>query len=64
MIGLTHFFDNEFAGSAHGIEKGGLSDLGRELVTRMQAMGIAIDLAHLSPAAIDASSNSCSASWK
>jgi len=53
MIGLTHFFDNEFAGSAHGIEKGGLSDLGRELVTRMQAMGIAIDLAHLSPAAID-----------
>ena len=53
MIGLTHFFDNEFAGSAHGIEKGGLSELGRELVTRMQAMGIAIDLAHLSPAAID-----------
>jgi membrane dipeptidase len=53
MIGLSHFFDNEFAGSAHGIEKGGLSDLGRELVTRMQAMGIAIDLAHLSPAAID-----------
>ena len=53
MIGLTHFFDNEFAGSAHGIEKSGLSDLGRELVTRMQTMGIAIDLAHLSPAAID-----------
>ncbi len=53
MIGLAHFFDNEFAGSAHGIEKGGLSDLGRELVTRMEAMGIAIDLAHLSPTAIN-----------
>jgi microsomal dipeptidase-like Zn-dependent dipeptidase len=53
MIGLAHFFDNEFAGSAHGIEKGGLSDLGRELVTRMETMGIAIDLAHLSPTAIN-----------
>ncbi|MBW2286672.1 MAG: dipeptidase [Deltaproteobacteria bacterium] len=53
MIGLAHFFDNEFAGSAHGIEKGGLSDLGRELIARMEAMGIAIDLAHLSPTAID-----------
>jgi membrane dipeptidase len=53
MIGITHFFDNEFAGSAHGLEKGGLTDLGRELVTRMEEMGIAIDLAHLSPTAID-----------
>ena len=53
MIGLTHFFDNEFAGSAHGIEKGGLTELGRDLVGRMEAMGIAIDLAHLSPTAID-----------
>ena len=53
MIGLTHFFDNEFAGSAHGIEKGGLSEFGRDLVGRMEAMGIAIDLAHLSPIAID-----------
>jgi membrane dipeptidase len=53
MIGLTHFFDNEFAGSAHGVTKGGLTNLGRELVGRMEEMGIAIDLAHLSPAAID-----------
>ena len=28
MIGLTHFFDNEFAGSAHGAEKGGLTEQG------------------------------------
>lgn len=53
MIGLVHFFDNEFAGSAHGIGKGGLTDLGRELVTRMETLGVAIDLAHLSPAALD-----------
>jgi microsomal dipeptidase-like Zn-dependent dipeptidase len=53
MIGLTHFFDNEFAGSAHGARKGGLSELGRALVRRMQERGVLIDLAHLSPAAID-----------
>jgi microsomal dipeptidase-like Zn-dependent dipeptidase len=53
MIGLTHFFDNAVAGSAHGLEKGGLSEMGRELVSRMEELGIAIDLAHLSPAGID-----------
>jgi microsomal dipeptidase-like Zn-dependent dipeptidase len=53
MIGLTHFFDNQFAGSAHGVEKGGLTDLGRELVTLMEARGVVVDMAHLSPAAID-----------
>jgi microsomal dipeptidase-like Zn-dependent dipeptidase len=53
MIGLTHFFDNAFSGSTHGIEKGGLSEKGRELVARMEALGIAVDLAHASPAAID-----------
>lgn len=53
MIGLTHFFDNVFAGSAHGVTKGGLTLVGRELVKRMVDLGIMIDLAHLSPAAID-----------
>jgi membrane dipeptidase len=53
MIGLTHFFDNEFAGSAHGIERGGLTDLGRTLVAQMVERGIMIDLAHASPATID-----------
>ena len=53
MIGLTHFFDNAFAGSAHGVTKGGLTLVGRELVKRMVDLGIMIDLAHLSPAAID-----------
>jgi membrane dipeptidase len=53
MIGLTHFFDNGFAGSAHGVTKGGLTLVGRELVKRMVDLGIMIDLAHLSPTAID-----------
>jgi membrane dipeptidase len=53
MIGLTHFFDNHYAGSAHGLEKGGLTEAGRELVRRMGELGILLDLAHLSPTAID-----------
>jgi microsomal dipeptidase-like Zn-dependent dipeptidase len=53
MIGLAHFFDNRYAGSAHGVAKGGLSDEGRALVRRMQERGVVVDLAHVSPAAID-----------
>ena len=51
MIGLTHFFDNEFAGSAHGVQKSGLTELGRALVRRMNELGVLVDLAHLSPRA-------------
>ena len=53
MMGLAHFFDNELAGSAHGLEKGGLTPLGRDAVRRMEALGIAVDLAHASPATIE-----------
>ena len=35
MAGLTHFFDNEVAGSMHGIKKGGLTPLGRQVVTEL-----------------------------
>ncbi len=52
MFGLAHFFDNAFAGSAHGIEKYGLTALGRELIPRLERLGITLDLAHASPAAI------------
>ena len=51
MMGLAHFFDNEIAGSAHGIEQYGLTPLGRRLLPRMEALGIIVDLAHASPAA-------------
>jgi membrane dipeptidase len=53
MIGLTHFFDNEVAGSSAGVAKGGLTPLGRELVKRMEARGIIVDLAHTSPTTVD-----------
>ena len=48
MAGLTHFFDNELAGSMHGEQKGGLTDMGREAVRRMEEMGIIVDIAHCS----------------
>lgn len=53
MIGLAHFFDNDYAGSAHGVEQGGLTPLGRRTIQEMEARGIVVDLAHLSPRAMD-----------
>ena len=50
MMGLTHFFDNDIAGSMHGERKGGLTALGRRLVPVMEDRGIIIDLAHSSHA--------------
>lgn len=52
MAGLTHFFDNELADSMHGVGKGGLTDMGRAAVARMQEMGIVVDIAHASHPAI------------
>jgi membrane dipeptidase len=48
MAGLTHFFDNELAGSMHGEARGGLTPMGRQAVQQMEAMGMIIDLAHCS----------------
>lgn len=53
MFGFTHFFDNEVGGSAHGIAKGGLSPFGRQVVARMDSLGLIIDVAHASPALVD-----------
>ena len=52
LIGLAHFFDNDYAGSAHGTAKGGLTAAGRELVAAMEQRGIIVDLAHSSPETI------------
>jgi membrane dipeptidase len=51
-MSLTHFFDDEFAGSSAGANKGGLTPLGHELVRQMNARGMIIDLAHTSPQTI------------
>lgn len=48
MAGLTHFFDNELAGSMHGIKKDGLTPLGREVIQRMETKGMVVDIAHCS----------------
>jgi microsomal dipeptidase-like Zn-dependent dipeptidase len=53
MMAPTHFFDTDVAGSAHGAHKGGLTDLGREMIRRMEARHMIIDLAHTSPKTID-----------
>lgn len=53
MAGLTHFFDNELAGSMHGKAKGGLTPFGADIVRRMEARGMIVDIAHASPATVD-----------
>jgi microsomal dipeptidase-like Zn-dependent dipeptidase len=53
MISPAHFTDTVFGGSAHGAVQGGLTDLGREMVRRMEARGVLLDVAHASAATID-----------
>ena len=53
IAGLTHFFDNEVGGSAHGLDKGGLTLFGRQVVVRLEDRNMLIDLAHASPKVID-----------
>ena len=40
MMATAHFFDNEVSGSAHGVLKGGLTDLGRKMINRMIELGL------------------------
>jgi microsomal dipeptidase-like Zn-dependent dipeptidase len=53
MMAPTHFFDTEIGGSAHGLEKAGLTELGRQWVKKMEEKKMIIDLAHASPKVID-----------
>ncbi|MFY9608341.1 MAG: dipeptidase [Blastocatellia bacterium] len=53
MMAPTHFFDNDIGGSAQGVQKGGLTDRGREMIRRMEAMKMTVDLAHASARTID-----------
>jgi membrane dipeptidase len=52
MAGLAHFFDNDVAGSMHGVNKTGLTPLGREVVRRMETLGMVVDVAHASHATV------------
>jgi membrane dipeptidase len=48
MAGLAHFFDNDVAGSMHGVKKGGITPFGWQVVARMEELGMIVDIAHLS----------------
>ncbi len=52
MAGFTHFFDTEVSGSMHGEEKGGLTELGRQVFQEMERLGMVIDIAHASHTAM------------
>jgi membrane dipeptidase len=52
MMAPTHFTDTAFAGAAAGMNKGGLTRLGREWVIDMENHHMLIDLAHASPATL------------
>lgn len=53
MMSPSHFFDTEMGGSVHGVEKYGLTDAGREMIRRMEASGMLVDVAHASPKTIE-----------
>src|SRR5439155_6407805 len=53
MMSPAHFFDNEFGGSAHGVSKGGLTGRGREMIARMEARSMLVDVSHASIETID-----------
>lgn len=48
MAGLVHFYDNDVAGSLHGVIKGGLTPFGRQVMGRMEELGMIVDIAHCS----------------
>ncbi len=53
MMSPSHFFDTEMGGSAHGIEKYGLTENGKEMIRRMEAKNMLVDIAHASKQTID-----------
>ena len=54
MVGLAHFTDTPFAGSAHGREGHGLTVEGRLLLREIETRRAIVDLAHASPKTFDA----------
>ncbi|MGB0909568.1 MAG: dipeptidase [Nitrospirales bacterium] len=53
ILSLTHFFDNEFAGSSTGSERTGLQEKGNELIREMGKRQMILDLSHASAQTID-----------
>eukprot|EP01129_Flabellula_baltica_P013323 TRINITY_DN6158_c0_g1_i1.p1 TRINITY_DN6158_c0_g1~~TRINITY_DN6158_c0_g1_i1.p1 ORF type:complete len:436 (+),score=98.00 TRINITY_DN6158_c0_g1_i1:3-1310(+) len=46
MAAFTHFFDNSLGGSAHGVVKGGMTELGEKVLSEMERLGMIVDIAH------------------
>jgi membrane dipeptidase len=53
MIAPTHFFDTEYAGSAHGITHDGLTPEGIKWLAAVEAHNMIVDLAHASVQTIE-----------
>ena len=53
MMAATHFFDNELGGSAHGLSGAGITEFGKQVIQKMDELGMIHDLAHISPKMID-----------
>ncbi len=53
MMSPSHFFDTEVGGSAHGVNKGGLTEFGKQVIKKMETLGMIVDVAHASPQMID-----------
>lgn len=53
LFAPIHMADNAFGGSATGVSKGGLTSLGRELIPRLEAAAMLVDVAHASERAVD-----------
>ena len=52
VVAPTHFFDNFVGGSSAGVNQGGLTEAGRELVRQLEKRRMVVDLAHASPATV------------
>ncbi len=53
MMAFVHFFDNDLGGSAHGVQKGALTDEGRAVLEAMRETNVVMDLAHVSEASMN-----------
>lgn len=53
MMSPVHFFDNKLGGSAHGVSHGGLTEFGKQVIKKMQAKNMILDVAHSSEKLID-----------
>jgi len=53
VMAPTHFFDTELGGSAHGLNKMGITEFGKAVLEEMDRLHITLDLAHASPQLVE-----------